>query len=272
MQQALRFVAHGANGLCAIIFGVISLALHWAGKFQYGMVLGGLAVLAILNIYNARAAAQSVAETAPDESLIRRKTQRQLNRKLSMTAQRIVLPSRITPFLYGWLVCVSMFAMAMFLDNDRDWFGTIFRWLSVIFLGGIIYLPIAMLPGASYIEINEEGVIFSSAFIKRYYPWFRIAGFQVIPYMRQEGIGVSFKPEYQSHTWWQSLNRKILGGFDSVIVSQHCGIDAAELLQLMRKFWDRAASEVAEATVTAPSSSASTPHSGSVPKTHSRSS
>ena len=268
MQRALRLVAHGANGLCAIFFGVFSVALIGFGNFQLGLLLGGFAILAILNIYVVRTGAHYVVEAAPDESLTRRVTQRQLNRKLSMNAERIVIPARFTFHLFGWLFCASLLSLAIFLD----YLGRANGWFGIIFLSGVIYFPIAMLPGASYIEINEEGVTFSSAYIKRHYSWFRIEGFQIIPYLRQEGVGIMFKPQYQEQTWWRIFNRKALGGFDSVIVSKHCGVDAVELLQLMKKFWDRAASAVAEATVTAPSSSAPKSHSGSVPKSHSRAS
>lgn len=236
MQRILRRVAYTANGLCALVLGVLGLGMFFVEHYKVGFSVTAIAMLAAFNIFVFRMGAQPLMEQQREASYLRRVAQRHLLRGLSVNAERIVLPPRFLTHFACWLFCLVFFSIIVFLD----YIGHASAWPGIIFAFGILYFPVVMLPGATYIEINQEGVTFSAAFIRSFYPWYRIADFQVIPYLRREGVALHYKPEYQRGSWWHVLNRTCLRGFDRIIMSQHCGIDAYELCRLMRNFQSRA--------------------------------
>ena len=223
MQQILRAFAYATNGLLLVVPGVLGLTAFFTGSYQLGALCMGVALFGGLNVYAIRAGVKPWIE-----------------RDLTYRMERVVLPARLSFFFGLWLFCVAFVAIVVFLYHIQG----MALWPAVLFSVGILYLSVAMVPGASYIEINERGIVFSAAFVKIFYPWFQIAELQVMPIPRthREGVGIRFWPEYQKRSAYQNLNRQLQGGFDRVVVGYQCGVDASELLRLMRNFQSRAAS------------------------------
>ena len=75
-----------------------------------------------------------------------------------------------------FLICTGFFlAGAMLIET-----GKFIPWALVIFFGfGAVVIGISMIPGASYLELTQEGFCVRSSFRRHFTAWRSVAGFRV---------------------------------------------------------------------------------------------
>lgn len=134
----------------------------------------------------------------------------------------------------GWALACAAFVVVgvlMILHGDRKgWF------VAGVFIPGVLLLLVQLLPGASYLSVDTEGLEFAATFRKKRFAWREIEGFGLYT-VRQVGlpvgrfVGFNLIPGARKPTKSLTLS-KALSGFEAVLPDSY-GYKAEELAELL---------------------------------------
>ena len=134
----------------------------------------------------------------------------------------------------GLFFCCSAFvAVGLWLGFGGEWLG----FVCAGFFGlGIPVAVVQLIPGSTFLEIDDVGITYASLFRKTSIPWSAIDDFCVVTMKRTgvkvyEMVGFNFVPAYDRSTTGRSVS-KVIAGCEGGLPDTY-GMKAAELAAML---------------------------------------
>jgi hypothetical protein len=99
------------------------------------------------------------------------------------------------------------------------WMFTAGHWVGVLIAGffglGVLVALVQLLPGSSYLRVDETGFTHCTFFRERFVPWSAVDEFFVLTigkgFGRHKMVGLNFRPTYEGLPTGRRLSRAIVG-------------------------------------------------------------
>jgi hypothetical protein len=130
-----------------------------------------------------------------------------------------------------FLICLGFAILGWWLVRDGDEMG----WLSVIFFGlGSIVMGIQMVPGASWLDLDDAGFTFCSLFRTHRCMWTDIQEFGIITIKRKKMVAFNFPPGFDKSRIGRKVSHTLVG-YEGALPDTY-GLKAKELAELMMRY------------------------------------
>ena len=145
-------------------------------------------------------------------------------------ASIVTLRPRPWKWLGMLLGCLAFCVIALLMLRD----GRVAGWfcLAVFGLGDVI-AAVALLPGANYLHLDEEGFIFSSLFRAHRVRWDEVEGFGVVRVASSQMVGWLYREGRQPQGRGVRMSLAIAGCHAAL--PENYGLRAEELAQLLER-------------------------------------
>ncbi len=126
------------------------------------------------------------------------------------------------------LGCVAFVAGGIFIRQDAPWAG----YSAIVFFGlGAIVATINLLPGSSYLLLDDRGLTMCSMFRKTFHSWNDLAEFLPISMGTTTMVGLRYSEGYKAHAATRRLATRLAGAEGALPESY--GMDPEELVTLL---------------------------------------
>ncbi len=105
----------------------------------------------------------------------------------------LVLRPKKAPAIWLLFGCAMFVAVGIWMAQEEGWIGYVF---AGFFALGIPVAIMKLLPGTTYLEIDEDRLSFASMYRVTTIPWNVIDGFFVISIRRYKMVALNFVPSY----------------------------------------------------------------------------
>ena len=151
-----------------------------------------------------------------------------------MSKQKLILrPTAYKMILYA-LICAGFMAISFFLLKERPGLG----WFSIILFGsGLVIFIMQLIPGASQLELNEEGFIITSLYRSNMTRWSDVKVFKQGYLGRSKAVMFDYVYSHKKASTMKSISKEISGSHGAL--PDTYGMKAEELLELMNSWKER---------------------------------
>jgi hypothetical protein len=129
------------------------------------------------------------------------------------------------------VLCAGFSAIALLMIRD----GKSFAWFGLVFFGlGVLVFLLQVVPGASYLKLDPDGLTIRSLFRSSFYKWSEIAGFVPGDVGGNRGVVFNFTDDFERHGRLRRLNVE-LSGAEGALPDTY-GLSPERLAQILNEW------------------------------------